>query len=197
MRRAVICSALFLFSFITLTQRFSFSPLTSVSLRFYVFSPLTSSPMLFSPRPEGRIKFRRFKKMKKVVYSVSKINRFGNNRMTGVGFITDDDLVIACVSRKGNAYIRVFEDCVKTAMPCPIATVSSKARTTRYAKRSSRKELRAVKTQDTRRERSKSNTPSGTNSWTEKEAYDEQILPERISVLRRRYYRRIQHRRAV
>lgn len=44
-------------------------------------------------------------------------------------------------------------------MPYPTATVSSKARTTRYAKRSSRKELRAVKTQDTRRERSKSNTP--------------------------------------
>ena len=43
--------------------------------------------------------------MKKVVYSVSKINRFENNRMTGVGFITDEDLVIVCVSRKGNAYI--------------------------------------------------------------------------------------------
>lgn len=28
--------------------------------------------------------------MKKVVYSVSKINRFGNNRMTGIGFITHE-----------------------------------------------------------------------------------------------------------
>lgn len=43
--------------------------------------------------------------MKKVVYGVSKISRFGNSKMTGVGFITDEDLVIACVSRKGNAYI--------------------------------------------------------------------------------------------
>ena len=51
--------------------------------------------------------------MKKVVYSVSRNNRFGSNKLTGVGFIADADLVIACVSKKGNAYIRVFEDCVK------------------------------------------------------------------------------------
>ena len=51
--------------------------------------------------------------MKKVVYSISKLNRFGSNKMTGVGFITDSDLIIACVSQKGNPYIRVFEDCVK------------------------------------------------------------------------------------
>ena len=53
--------------------------------------------------------------MQKVVYSVSKLNRFGDTKvkMTGVGFITDSDLITACVSKKGNAYIRVFEDCVK------------------------------------------------------------------------------------
>ena len=51
--------------------------------------------------------------MKKVVYSISKFNKFGSNKMSGVGFITDKDLVIACVSQKGNPYIRVFEDCVK------------------------------------------------------------------------------------
>lgn len=51
--------------------------------------------------------------MKKVVYSVSRNNRFGSNKLTGVGFITDADLIIACMSKKGNAYIRVFEDCVK------------------------------------------------------------------------------------
>lgn len=48
--------------------------------------------------------------MKKVVYSVSRNNRFGSNKLTGLGFITEKDLVIACVGRKGNAYIRVFED---------------------------------------------------------------------------------------
>ena len=51
--------------------------------------------------------------MKKVVYSISKFNKFGSNKMSGVGFITDKDLIIACVSQKGNPYIRVFEDCVK------------------------------------------------------------------------------------
>ena len=55
--------------------------------------------------------------MKKVVYSISKLNRFGSNKMTGVGFITDKDLIIACVSQKGNPYIRVFEDCVKDCHP--------------------------------------------------------------------------------
>ena len=55
--------------------------------------------------------------MKKVVYSISRMSRFGNNKMTGVGFITDEDLVIACVSQKGNPYIRVFEDCVKDCHP--------------------------------------------------------------------------------
>ena len=50
--------------------------------------------------------------MQKVVYSVSRLNRFGNTKMTGVGFITDSDLITACVSKKGKAYIRVFEDCV-------------------------------------------------------------------------------------
>ena len=44
--------------------------------------------------------------MKKVVYSISRLSRFGNNKMTGVGFITD-----------GNPYIRVFEDCVKDCHP--------------------------------------------------------------------------------
>ena len=51
--------------------------------------------------------------MKKVVYSVSRTNRFGSTKMSGLGFITESDLITACVSKKGNAYIRVFEDCVK------------------------------------------------------------------------------------
>lgn len=51
--------------------------------------------------------------MKKVVYGVTKFGRIENTKMTGVGFITDEDLVIACISQKGKPYIRVFEDCVK------------------------------------------------------------------------------------
>ena len=55
--------------------------------------------------------------MKKVVYSISRFSKFGNTKMIGVGFITDKDLIIACVSQKGNPYIRVFEDCVKDCHP--------------------------------------------------------------------------------
>ena len=55
--------------------------------------------------------------MKKVVYSISRFSKFGSNKMTGVGFITEKDLIIACVSQKGNPYIRVFEDCVKDCHP--------------------------------------------------------------------------------
>ena len=57
--------------------------------------------------------------MKKVVYSISKLNKFGSNKMTGVGFITESDLVIACVSQKGNPYIRVVEDLVKICHAIP------------------------------------------------------------------------------
>ncbi|HIU58755.1 MAG TPA: hypothetical protein IAC57_01510 [Candidatus Scatosoma pullistercoris] len=64
--------------------------------------------------------------MKKVVYSVSRNNRFGSNKLTGVGFITDADLIIACVSKKGNAYIRVFEDCVKSCHAIPNREVEFK-----------------------------------------------------------------------
>ena len=59
--------------------------------------------------------------MKKVVYSVTKSGRF-ESKLTGIGFISDSDLVIACVSQKGNAYIRVFEDCVKKCREIPSRT---------------------------------------------------------------------------
>lgn len=51
--------------------------------------------------------------MKKVVYSVIKQGKFENTKITGVGFVTDTDLIIACVSKNNKPYIRVFEDCVK------------------------------------------------------------------------------------
>ncbi len=48
-----------------------------------------------------------------VVYSVTKLGRTENTTMSGIGFITDTDLLIACVSKSGKPYIRVFEDCIK------------------------------------------------------------------------------------
>ena len=46
--------------------------------------------------------------MQKVVYSITKAGR-NENRMTGVGFITKEDLIIACLSQKGKPYVRIFK----------------------------------------------------------------------------------------
>jgi len=51
--------------------------------------------------------------MKKVVYSISKVGRNTESKMTGLGYVTDKDLIIACISKNQKPYIRVFEDCVK------------------------------------------------------------------------------------
>ena len=48
--------------------------------------------------------------MKKVVYSVQKLGKMESPKMTGLGYLADKDLVIACMSQKGKPYIRVFED---------------------------------------------------------------------------------------
>ena len=48
--------------------------------------------------------------MKKVVYSVQKLGKMENPKMTGLGYLADKDLVIACISQKGKPYIIVFED---------------------------------------------------------------------------------------
>ncbi len=50
--------------------------------------------------------------MKKVVFSVIKAGR-NEKRMSGVGYITETDLLIPAISQKGKPYIRVFEDCIK------------------------------------------------------------------------------------
>ena len=57
--------------------------------------------------------------MKKVVYSVSRTNRYRSTKMTGLGFITESDLIIACNGKSGKAYIRIFEDCVKHCHAVP------------------------------------------------------------------------------
>ena len=51
--------------------------------------------------------------MKKVVYSVTKVGKNENTKMTGLGYVTNEDLIIACISKNQKPYIRVFEDCVK------------------------------------------------------------------------------------
>ncbi len=46
--------------------------------------------------------------MQKVVYSISKVNK--DEKLKGVGYLIEGNLLIPSTSSKGNAYIRVFED---------------------------------------------------------------------------------------
>lgn len=46
--------------------------------------------------------------MQKVVYSISKVNR--DEKLKGVGYLVEGNLLIPAISQKGNTYIRVFED---------------------------------------------------------------------------------------
>lgn len=55
--------------------------------------------------------------MKKVIYSVSRYRKGDIEKNTGIGYITDRDLVIACISKNSKPYIRVFADCVKQCFP--------------------------------------------------------------------------------
>ena len=50
--------------------------------------------------------------MKKVIYSITKIGKTENTKTTGVGYITDTELITANIAKSGKAYIRVY-DCVK------------------------------------------------------------------------------------
>ena len=105
--------------------------------------------------------------MKKVVYSVSRTNRYGSTKMTGLGFITESDLIIACNGKSGKAYIRVFKDCVKNCHAVPNRPDEFKG--TLYEIREIEVETKNSSVRDMRRERSKLNIPSGT-SWLTEEA---------------------------
>ncbi len=54
--------------------------------------------------------------MKKVIYSITKLGKTENTKFTGVGYITDEELITANVSKNGKPYIRVFE-CIKDCPP--------------------------------------------------------------------------------
>lgn len=59
--------------------------------------------------------------MKKVVYSITKLGKVENTKMTGVGYITDEDLITANISKTGKPYIRIYS-CVKDCHPIPNST---------------------------------------------------------------------------
>ena len=51
--------------------------------------------------------------MTKVVFSVTRSGKSDFAKITGIGYKTDKDLIIACIGKNGKPYIRVFEDCIK------------------------------------------------------------------------------------
>lgn len=55
--------------------------------------------------------------MQKVVYSISKVNK--DEKLKGVGYLIEGNLLIPATSQKGNLYIRMFEDVQKQCKPVP------------------------------------------------------------------------------
>lgn len=53
--------------------------------------------------------------MQKVVYSITKVNK--DEKLKGVGYLVEGNLLIPSTSSKGNAYIRVFEDVAEKCKP--------------------------------------------------------------------------------
>ena len=51
--------------------------------------------------------------MEKIIYSVTKVTNAGSIKTTGIGVIDGADLAIACVSKKGAAYIKVYPGMAK------------------------------------------------------------------------------------
>lgn len=52
--------------------------------------------------------------MKKVVFAVTKQGRYENTKTTGVGYITDTDLITTCISKSGAA--TAAPQCLKAAL---------------------------------------------------------------------------------
>ena len=53
--------------------------------------------------------------MQKVVYSISKVNK--DEKLKGVGYLVEGNLLIPATSQKGKTYIRVFEGVAEKCKP--------------------------------------------------------------------------------
>jgi hypothetical protein len=58
------------------------------------------------PLPKGK-KSGGIDVMQKVVFSISKVNR--DDKLTGVGYLSEGNLLIPALSKQGKPYIRIFE----------------------------------------------------------------------------------------
>lgn len=48
--------------------------------------------------------------MKKVIYSVTRLSRKGNVKVSGIGYLSNNDLLTAQISQNNKPYVRVYED---------------------------------------------------------------------------------------
>ena len=55
--------------------------------------------------------------MKKIAYSITQLKKKENFTQSGIGYMTDEDILIPQISKNGKPYIRVFEDCIKDCHP--------------------------------------------------------------------------------
>lgn len=51
-------------------------------------------------------------KLQKVIYSITKLGKLACTKMTGVGYITDEELIVPMEGKNNKCYIKTFE-CVK------------------------------------------------------------------------------------
>lgn len=51
--------------------------------------------------------------MEKIIYAITKIGKKENEKMSGIGYATDTDIIIACNSKANKPYVRVFENAIE------------------------------------------------------------------------------------
>ncbi len=51
--------------------------------------------------------------MKKVIYSVKRLSKTNVTAVSGMGYISNEDLITASLSKAGKPYVRIYEDCIK------------------------------------------------------------------------------------
>ena len=52
--------------------------------------------------------------MEKIIYTITKVGKKENQKLTGVGYINDNDIIIACTSKSGKPFVKVLKGALQT-----------------------------------------------------------------------------------
>lgn len=55
--------------------------------------------------------------MKKVVFSITNVRSKSDKKLSGLGYLTEGNLLCPCISKNNKPYIRIFEDVEKACHP--------------------------------------------------------------------------------